>query len=344
MLNFAQLSATLNLRAVMEKDRGGVDEELLGRLQNSASDRNWDSIEALWRMKNEVRDDAELRAAFGAGDATAIAAALRGSERGRRFIAERVEPYQREFGWHAVWSHEFIFPTVREQMEPVLELVRGYLETDYDYPTAIEAMRRDIEAASSEILDGLDGRGARGDARRQRDQPADGAAHARPPLLHRPGRERARPARADRDRPQARRGGPARPARRRDVPALQRAAHADRRRRGARRARDRGAAPRRARRGEAGQAARLGRDGRRRPSSPSRTSSTGATRSGSTRRPSADTTTVKGIAGSPGVVEGIARVVHDRRRVRRGQRRRHPRLPDDEPGVGRAVHEDRRRS
>ena len=157
MLNFAQLSATLNLRAVMEKVRGGVDEELLGRLQNSASDRNWDSIEALWQMKNEVRDDAELRAAFGAGDAKAIAAALRDSERGRRFIEERVTPYQREFGWHAVWSHEFIFPTVREEMEPMLELVRGYLDTDYDYPTAIDAMRRDIEAASQEILDGLEG-------------------------------------------------------------------------------------------------------------------------------------------------------------------------------------------
>jgi phosphohistidine swiveling domain-containing protein len=157
MLNFAQLSATLKLRAVMEETRGTVDEELLGRLQNSASDRNWDSIQALWRMKDEVRDDRELRAAFGAEDTTAIAAGLRGSERGRRFIEERIEPYQREFGWHAVWSHEFIFPTVREEMEPVLELVRGYLATDYDYPTAIEAMRRDIESASREILDGLEG-------------------------------------------------------------------------------------------------------------------------------------------------------------------------------------------
>ncbi len=157
MLNFAQLSATLKLRAVMEKTRGSVDEGLLGRLQNSASDRNWDSIEALWRMKNEVRDDDELHAAFAPDDTEAIAAALRSTERGRRFIAERVEPYQREFGWHAVWSHEFIFPTVREQMEPVLELVRGYLATDYDFPTAIEAMRRDIEAASREILDGLTG-------------------------------------------------------------------------------------------------------------------------------------------------------------------------------------------
>ncbi len=157
MLNFAQLSATLNLRAVMEKTRGSIDEQLLGRLQNSASDRNWDSIEALWRMKNEVRDDPELRAAFGAGSAEQIGDALRADERGRRFIAERIEPYQREFGWHAVWSHEFIFPTVREQMEPVLDLVKDYLDSDYDYPAAIAAMRADIEAASREILEGLEG-------------------------------------------------------------------------------------------------------------------------------------------------------------------------------------------
>jgi pyruvate,water dikinase len=156
MLNFAQLSATLDLRAVMQKTRA-VDEELLGRLQNSASDRNWDSIEALWRMKNEVRDDPELRAAFTSEDTDEIARSLGSSERGRRFIAERVEPYQREFGWHAVWSHEFIFPTVREHMEPVLELVRGYLTSDYDFPSAIEAMRRDIAAASEEILEGLTG-------------------------------------------------------------------------------------------------------------------------------------------------------------------------------------------
>ncbi len=42
-------------------------------------------------------------------------------------------------------------------MEPVLELVRGYLTSDYDFPSAIEAMRRDIAAASEEILEGLTG-------------------------------------------------------------------------------------------------------------------------------------------------------------------------------------------
>ena len=109
-------------------------------------------------MKNEVRDDPELRAAFGARRRHRDRrGAARLASAGRRFIAERVEPYQREFGWHAVWSHEFIFPTVREQMEPVLDLVRDYLASDYDFPTTIEAMRRDIEAASAEILDGLTG-------------------------------------------------------------------------------------------------------------------------------------------------------------------------------------------
>ena len=157
MLNFAQLSATLNLRAVMEKTHGKIDEVLLGRLQNSAADRNWDSIEALWKMKEEAKADPELAAIFKAETADEIIVALEASERGKRFIAERVKPYQKEYGYHAVWSHEFIFPNVVELMEPVIELVRGYIETNYDYPKTIKALAADIKAAAEEILVGLEG-------------------------------------------------------------------------------------------------------------------------------------------------------------------------------------------
>jgi phosphohistidine swiveling domain-containing protein len=157
MLNFAQLSATLNLRAVMEKTHGKINEVLLGRLQNSAKDRNWDSIHALWTMKEEAKVDPELAAIFKADTAGEIIVALEASERGRRFIEERVAPYQKEYGWHAVWSHEFIFPNVVEVMEPVIELVRGYIETNYDYPKTIGALAADIDAAAREILEGLQG-------------------------------------------------------------------------------------------------------------------------------------------------------------------------------------------
>jgi phosphohistidine swiveling domain-containing protein len=157
MLNFAQLSATLNLRAVMEKTHGRIDEVLLGRLQNSANDRNWDKIKALWEMKEEVKGDAELAKAFDSPSAVAIIPALKATDRGRRFIDQRVVPYQKEFGWHAVWSHEFIFPSFREDMTPVIQLVRDQYASNYDYPGAVDKLRRDIDAAAREILEGLEG-------------------------------------------------------------------------------------------------------------------------------------------------------------------------------------------
>jgi phosphohistidine swiveling domain-containing protein len=157
MLNFAQLSATLNLRAVMEKTHGKIDEVLLGRLQNSANDRNWDKIRALWDMKEEVKADAGLASIFAATTAIEIVPALKASERGRRFIDERVVPYQKEFGWHAVWSHEFIFPSFREDMTPVVQLVRDQYASDYDYPSKIAVLKADIDAAAVDILKGLEG-------------------------------------------------------------------------------------------------------------------------------------------------------------------------------------------
>jgi len=157
MLNFAQLSATLNLRAVVERTRGVVDEDLLGRLQNSAEDRNWDSIEALWKMKEQVKADPGLSKVFQLASAADVLSALRSGENGQRFLKDSLEPYQREFGWHSVWSHEFIFPTIREQPEPVVEQIRGYFNTDYDYRKAVEAVRLDLEHASAELLEGLTG-------------------------------------------------------------------------------------------------------------------------------------------------------------------------------------------
>jgi phosphohistidine swiveling domain-containing protein len=130
---------------------------LLGRLQNSASDRNWDKIRALWEMKEEVKADAALSAIFAAPAATQIVPALKASERGRRFVDERIVPYQKEFGWHAVWSHEFIFPSFREDMTPVVQLIRDQFASDYDYPTKIAALAADIDAAAKEILEGLEG-------------------------------------------------------------------------------------------------------------------------------------------------------------------------------------------
>jgi phosphohistidine swiveling domain-containing protein len=153
MLNFAQFSSTLNLNAMIQEVKGEVDPNLMGRLQSSVEDRNWDSIEALWRLKEEVKNDADLAQAFKGEMAGDVLRNLQNSERGRRLISERIEPYLDEFGYKAIWSHEFAFPTWKENPAPVIEVVRGYVETDYDYSRTINAVREDLNKAISELMD-----------------------------------------------------------------------------------------------------------------------------------------------------------------------------------------------
>jgi phosphohistidine swiveling domain-containing protein len=156
MLNFAQFASTQALNQVLEEVKGEAATALMGRLQSSLEDRNWDSIEALWKMKEEIMGDSELSAAFEAETAGGVMSALEGSDRGRRFVAERIVPYQKAFGNKAIWSHEFAFRTWREDPAPILEAVRGYVATDYDYPSNIAAVREDLEKAKAEALEGGD--------------------------------------------------------------------------------------------------------------------------------------------------------------------------------------------
>jgi pyruvate,water dikinase len=157
MLNFSQFSATLGLQGAIQEIKGSVDQELFGRLQSSVEDRNWDSIEALWKMKNQVKANAELKKAFEGDTASDVLNRLRGSAAGRGFVDKDLATYQQDFGYKAIWSHEFVFPTWKENPAPIIEAIRGYLETDYDYPKTINAVKKDLKAAVGELLDGVTG-------------------------------------------------------------------------------------------------------------------------------------------------------------------------------------------
>ncbi|WP_129669256.1 PEP-utilizing enzyme [Phytoactinopolyspora endophytica] len=157
VLNFAQFSSTLALNNAIGEAKGEGDHSgLMGRLQSSTENRNWDSIEELWRMKELVRNNSgDVASAFTKPTAKEVLRALESTEAGRRFIAEQVEPYQGVFGFKSMWAHEFAYKTWREDPAPIIEAVRGYLETDYDFPSEREAVRRDLEAARREALEGV---------------------------------------------------------------------------------------------------------------------------------------------------------------------------------------------
>ncbi len=155
MLNFAQFASTQNLNTVIEQV--GADTSVMGRLQSSIEDRNWDAIEDLWRAKQEVKADDELQSAFEQPSAGAVMEALGGSDRGRRFIAERIETHQQTFGYKAMWSHEFMYKLWVEDPAPIIEAIRGYVATDYDYPSNLRAVADDLEAAKREVVEGVEG-------------------------------------------------------------------------------------------------------------------------------------------------------------------------------------------
>jgi phosphohistidine swiveling domain-containing protein len=157
MINFSQFSATMALRGAIESAKGSVDEELFGRLQSSVEDRNWDSIEALWKMKEEIKAEPALREAFKGETAADVRSRLAASKAGARFLAERLDPYRQDFGYKSIWSHEFVFPLWKENPGPIIEALRGYLESDYDYSKSISAVKDDLAAAKTELMDGVNG-------------------------------------------------------------------------------------------------------------------------------------------------------------------------------------------
>ena len=157
MLNFAQFSATMALNGAIDEIKPDADPDLKGRLQSSVKDRNWDSVEALWQMKETIKGNADLEAAFKKPTASEVMTALDGSSAGKALVKDQLEPYLQEFGHKALWSHEVMFPLWVENPGPAVEAVRGYVVSDYDYPKTIKGVKDDLDKAIAECMEGVDG-------------------------------------------------------------------------------------------------------------------------------------------------------------------------------------------
>src|SRR4051812_37383075 len=158
VLNFAQFSSTMALNAAVAAAKGeGDHSSLMGRLQSSTVNRNWDSIEELWKIKESVKkEQGEVARAFEKATAGDVIRALQGTDAGRAFLAEQIEPYQKAFGFKSMYAHEFSFKTWREDATPIVEAIRGYLESDYDYPAELQAVADDLEKAKAEVFEGVE--------------------------------------------------------------------------------------------------------------------------------------------------------------------------------------------
>jgi pyruvate,water dikinase len=150
VLNLAQFQSSLDFGAMFAEVVGENDPELIGRILVSDEDRNWDSIRGLWQLKERVKSSDILRAAFQADTPGGVLKALATSDDGQAFLRD-IDAYKMEYGNKAIYTHEYIFPTWRENPAPIIEAIRGQLNDDYDYPAAVKKLREGRDAAVAEM-------------------------------------------------------------------------------------------------------------------------------------------------------------------------------------------------
>ncbi len=133
ILNMAQFTASGVFNATANELVPDLNADVLGKVNISSADRNWDSLKALWHIKERVKADSELSDSFkntegGAG----IAAKLDASAAGKALMEEVVN-YAQEFGYKTLYTHEYIYPLYVEDPTPILEQIQSHLTSDFDY-------------------------------------------------------------------------------------------------------------------------------------------------------------------------------------------------------------------
>jgi pyruvate,water dikinase len=150
ILNLAQFQTSISFQGVFNELIGDQHAALTGRILISDEDRNWDSVREMWELKEKVKQSKALQAAFKNETADRVMKALGESGEGREFLKE-IDAYKMEYGNKSMYTHEYLFTTWRENPTPIVEGLRGYLETDYDYEKDVARLKKNREAAIAEM-------------------------------------------------------------------------------------------------------------------------------------------------------------------------------------------------
>ena len=151
MLNLAQFQASITFESILIPMIGAEHKPLVGRILISDEDRNWDSVRELWVLKEKVKKRPSLTRAFDDNDtADGVIRALGASDEGRELLSD-IDTYKNEYGNKSMYAHEYIYTTWRENPTPIVEALRGYLISDYDYERDVRQLRANREAAINEM-------------------------------------------------------------------------------------------------------------------------------------------------------------------------------------------------
>ena len=151
IINLAQFQASSAFAAMAGEL--GADAELIGKITVSKDDRNWDSLKALWEIKEFVLQTPSLKEVFVGDDAKAVMDKLPNVEKGPELIA-KVDRFKGEYGYKSNYTHEYIYTTWFEDPTPIYNAILTYVGSDYDFYADYNKCMED-QAAAIEQLYGM---------------------------------------------------------------------------------------------------------------------------------------------------------------------------------------------
>ncbi|PLR82997.1 PEP-utilizing protein mobile subunit [Bacillus canaveralius] len=151
ILNLAQFAAFQQFGQVASEVAGEeAASKFSGKILVSVQDKNWDSSRDLWSIKEEIKVDSALQAVFSDHDNFQdIITSLDSSPRGKE-ILQKINDYKEEYGYKAVYTHEYTYELWKENPAPIYEMLRNYLDSDYDF-------HKDITRVAEEQKNAVEG-------------------------------------------------------------------------------------------------------------------------------------------------------------------------------------------
>jgi len=151
ILNYAQFQVSTDFGAVVKELLGEVPSDLLGKVNISRADRNWDSLRELWKLKEKVKGNKELSEAFKADRTSAeIRALLEKTNIGKEFLKD-IRAYANEFGYKSIYTHEYKFKLWVEDNTPIIGQIKNYYDTDFDFDKAYNHSIKEQDSAIAEL-------------------------------------------------------------------------------------------------------------------------------------------------------------------------------------------------
>ena len=149
VLNLAQFQSSMDFTGHVAEFIGKGHDDLIGRILISDEDRNWDSINELWKMKEGIKTSPALVAAF-KKPAEDVLAELAKSAEGKELL-KKIDAYKFEYGNKSMYTHEFLAETWRENPLPIVVTLKGYIDNDYNYPKDVQRLRDNRAKAIAEM-------------------------------------------------------------------------------------------------------------------------------------------------------------------------------------------------